>query len=84
MIDLPAPPDLAQLIDAHIAASMGSDWEPWGATWIPIREWPGWKARNGYCNGTTYHHRGVRLFSALGSVKHGGWPRDARPERIAR
>lgn len=79
--DMPAPPDLAQLIDAYRAAEQGDDWRARCSTWRALIGWRGWEARNGYLPGTVYHHRDVAFFKALGSVKPMPWPRYAKSSR---
>lgn len=82
--DVPAPPDLAELIDAWIAETQGDHRKAWGAAWFSILRWRGWLRRYGYVPGVTYYHRNVRLFNALGSIKPGEWPRAQKPERTVR
>jgi hypothetical protein len=82
--DMPAPPDLAALIDDYEAAMQGDDWRARCTTWRALIGWRGWQGRRGYLPGTVYFHRDMAFFKALGSVKPMPWPRVAKPERIAR
>lgn len=74
-VDKPAPDDLAELIEAYVAAMEGDDWRARCTTYSKLIHW------RGFVRGVTFYHKDLRIFRAQMSVKIGPWPRTARPER---
>lgn len=81
--DVPAPDDLAELIDSFRAARAGDDPRAESRAYIRLIQWPGFWGPAARRN-VVYFHADVRVFKALASIKIGEWPRAQKPERTVR